>query len=57
MNEQERKARMERLLAAAREWRVFQEEDSVLDQQTDLQLRTQANEAAGRLLAAIDALD
>lgn len=57
MNDQERKARMERLLAAARDWRAFQEEDSVKDQQTDLKLRTEANHAACRLLAAIDALD
>lgn len=48
---------VQRLLDAARTWRSFQEEDSVRDQQTDMELRSEANRAAGRLLAAIDAFD
>jgi hypothetical protein len=50
-------AKLRRLLRFARDWRAFQEEDSVADQQTDMALRSEANAAAGRLLGAIDSLD
>jgi hypothetical protein len=52
-----RLANLKRLIIAAQTWREFQYLDSVIDQTTDVRLRTEAELARQSLLTAIDNLE